>query len=91
METIGQFILENVEIIILVTVFVLVEIVKAMLWTKLENFKQYIPAFAGLAGVFLYAWSQDWALTFRTFYVGLISGWAATGGFETIKNLWHKE
>lgn len=87
MESITQYIVENVEIIILVTVFVLVEIVKTMVWTKIESYKQYIPAFAGLAGVILYAWSQDWAFTFRTFYIGLISGWSATGGFETVKNI----
>ena len=91
MEQIINFIMDHAELTIAVSVFILAEIIKAGLGSKHDNYKQYIPAFAGLAGIILYVWSQDGAFTFKQFYIGLLSGWAATGGFEFITKTFRKE
>ena len=86
MEQILQFLAGNIEITIAAIIYVLVEIYKK---TTDKGYK-FIPLYGGVLGVLFMALYKQ-AFTFDIFTVGLISGWAPTGGFETLKNLKNKE
>ena len=82
MEQVFEFLLANVEISIMAVIFVMVELYKK----TTDKFYKFIPLVAGVLGVTFMVLTKG-AFTFETFSVGLISGWATTGGFETIKNI----
>lgn len=82
MTQILEFLAANIQISTAAIIFVLVEIYKK---TTDKGYK-YIPLAGALLGVLFMALYKG-AFNFEIFTLGLISGWAPTGGFETLKNL----
>ena len=52
---------------------------------KIPN--KYIPLIVGVLGVVFNVWLNAWAFSLPIMVGGLASGWAATGGFETVKQI----
>lgn len=52
---------------------------------------KYIPLIMGALGVILNVWLNYWAFTPEILLGGLASGWASTGGYETVRNLIEKK
>lgn len=73
--------------IIMGTCFILGEIIKPMNFVD----SKFIPAIMAVVGVFMGVWLNGFAITPEIFFGGLASGWASTGAWETIKNLFIKE
>lgn len=55
---------------------------------KLDN--KYIPLIVGTLGVVINVWYNGWILTPEILLGGLVSGWASTGAYETVRNLLSK-
>lgn len=93
MDNIYNFILNLVVtngVIIAVATFVLGQIIK----TISDKYSKYIPLVGGICGVILGVLLPnvfpDADYVTRAIY-GLALGWAATGGYETVKQLTKKE
>lgn len=86
MTQILELLAANIEITIAAVIFVLVEVYKK----TTDKGYRFIPLVGAVLGIILMGLSKG-SFSFETFTVGLISGWAPTGGFETIKNLTNKQ
>lgn len=78
-----EFINEYIEILVAITSFILIEVVKPFI--KEDKHKKYIPLLSSLLGVLLIFWNHGY-IDLRVFTVGLASGGSGTWLFEVVKN-----
>ncbi len=52
-----------------------------------ETINKLIPLFVGLLGVFIAVWNAGWTITPEVIAVGLVSGLASTGSYESFNGI----